>query len=452
MKDSIRSWSCAALASLMLLAPVAARATLASAASEAATWLELVQNADGSWGPSPHVKPLYTSEAVLALRAYGRRGHAYQRGVAWLESRAMTSVDSRARRIVALVPHGDDVSRDQNRLAASFSSDGFYGNGWGLGGPHVAAPLDTGLALQAIGALGVPPALLSSAAAGVNFLIASQVAGAGWKGALAAANAASDPVTTAVVLRGYAAVRGPIGNHASSGNTAQSYLLATVVSGSVALHKAQAALAVLRWTPGTASADSWLNQLDTTQGVNGSWGQDPYATAVALHALAARLGTDSAALQQVVVIQDLGLRAAINLALGKNRVDAITRREMQSLTTLQANGFGIQSLAGIQEAINLTTINLNGNSIADLTPLNALPNLTTVVLAGLCDLDADGRISLRDAQRTLRAAALRTTLSPSELTVADVHPISTPDGVVSLADAAAVLRAAAGWSVPACQD
>jgi hypothetical protein len=450
-----RSWIRAAILSVSILLPSAAQATLSGSAAEAVVWLEAVQNRDGSWGKTPDVRAAFTSEAVVALRAYGRNGPVYRRGVAWLASRAMTSNDARARRIVSTVARGDNVSADQARIQAAYSTDGFSASGsasgWGLNGDQGPSALDTGLVLQAYGALGVPAPVLSNATQAVSFLTGSQVANAGWKGAIALENAASDPVTTAVVLRGYAAVRAQIAGVTTSGGLARSYLIALPVASLSALQKAQVALALVRWTvPVNTDADTLLNNLDITQAADGSWGQDPYTTAIALHALAARLGLDVPALQVVVTIPDLALRAAINLALGKNRLDLITVRDLQSLTSLDANGFGIQSLQGIQGAINLASISLLGNNITDLSPLSGISGLT-IINDGLCDVDADGQITVHDAQRTLRASTGHLTLTPAELDAADVQP-AVPDGIVRSADSLAVLRAAAGFPVPACVD
>ena len=149
-------------------------------------------------------------------------------------------------------------------------------------------------------------------------------------------------------------------------------------------------------------------------------------------------------------IPDLGLRLALNVALGKNLIDAITRGEMLTLVDLDASGFGIEDLTGIEEAQNLESINLLGNGIADFTLLEALPNLTTIIIADACDVNGDGAIGAADAQIILQAIVNNTTLTAAEMFAADVAPPGAPDGILTAADAVPVLRAAAGYSVTAC--
>jgi hypothetical protein len=436
---------------LLLIPGARAAAAPEDAAASAAAWLEAQQNADGSWGTTPALRGLATSEAVIALRAHGLRRAAYFRGVAWLENHAASSNDYRARRVVALLPHGDDVSEDQQFLVDHHSLANAYGEGWGLSGVYSGSALDTALALQAFAALGVPAAVQQDVVDGVTLLVNLQSLGSddGWPATLGA-NGAGDPVVSAVVLRAFAALVGYVTGQEASGDLAETWLLGAVTTADSPLAQAQAALAVLRWSPGTTSADTWLTSLEGLQEGSGSWQNDPYVTAVALQALAARLGTDAPSMQQAIFIPDLGLRAALNLALGKNRVDAVTRGEMLTLTDLDASDFGIEDLTGIEEAVNLVSIDLLGNQIADLTPLDSLPNLTKAIVASACDVNADGLIQLADAQRILSAVANNTPLPPTEMGSADVAPPGAPDGLLRVTDAVAVLHAAAGHAVPAC--
>ena len=99
---------------------------------------------------------------------------------------------------------------------------------------------------------------------------------------------------------------------------------------------------------------------------------------------------------QTVHIPDPGLRAALELALGKEAGDDITRADMESLESLQAsrcrfirlkdtNNWGIPSrwicespndtfgpaikkLTGLEYATNLTELHLGRNQISDVSP------------------------------------------------------------------------------------
>ena len=59
---------------------------------------------------------------------------------------------------------------------------------------------------------------------------------------------------------------------------------------------------------------------------------------------------------------------------------SITVAQMDSLTTLNASGRGIQSLAGLDYATNLDTLNLGNNKISDVSPLSYLTSLTSLNL------------------------------------------------------------------------
>ncbi len=78
---------------------------------------------------------------------------------------------------------------------------------------------------------------------------------------------------------------------------------------------------------------------------------------------------------QTVYIPDSRLRAALELALGKQAGADITQTEMASLESLDAFDSGIRSIKGIEYAINLTQLHLGRNRIADVSPLENLTNL-----------------------------------------------------------------------------
>ena len=83
-----------------------------------------------------------------------------------------------------------------------------------------------------------------------------------------------------------------------------------------------------------------------------------------------------------VNIPDANLRAVIADSLGKARDEAITRKEMASLTHLEIQDANISDLTGMEFATNLTFLWLTGNAITDLSALCDLTNLTGLVLFG----------------------------------------------------------------------
>ena len=81
-----------------------------------------------------------------------------------------------------------------------------------------------------------------------------------------------------------------------------------------------------------------------------------------------------------VYIPDTNLRAAITETLGKAPNAPITDEDMKKMTTLFADGKGIQDLTGLEYATNLERIELRRNAISDLTPLAGLIKLNNIKL------------------------------------------------------------------------
>ena len=89
---------------------------------------------------------------------------------------------------------------------------------------------------------------------------------------------------------------------------------------------------------------------------------------------------------QVVDIPDPNLRAAIEDALGHNRVTQQTVRRLQQL---DAGNRGIFDLTGLEHATRLTHLYVQGNPIASLAPISNLKQLTNLNI-GHCSLsDSD---------------------------------------------------------------
>ena len=91
---------------------------------------------------------------------------------------------------------------------------------------------------------------------------------------------------------------------------------------------------------------------------------------------------DADSTQTYVTFADSSLERAVGEALVAAFIfpqvparGSITVANMRRLTTLDASGRGITSLAGLDYATNLDTLNLRENSITDVSPLSSLTNL-----------------------------------------------------------------------------
>ena len=357
---------------IALLCAMSAPASAASSvyllpANSAALWLETHQNDDGSWGTVADLRLLDTVEAVLALRAVGRRSAAYFSGIAWLENHATASVDFAARRVLGLSEHGDNLAADLAYLRGARST-----HGWGLTGVYLESPIDSAIALLAASSS-------TDAGASVSYLKRAQlslgVANSGWP---LAQSDTSDAISTALVVHALL-------NHGepATGMTIQnavSTLNALVGPASAPTVQALTAMALLR---AGSNATVLLNALISLQSsVDGSINGNVYSTALALRSFATAMGSDAAAQATQVNITDPSLRAAVNLALGRNRMDAIDRAELARLTSLNAAGLGINNLTGLEYAVNLKMLDLRNNNITSTAPLAALSALSNLSLSG----------------------------------------------------------------------
>ena len=126
-------------------------------------------------------------------------------------------------------------------------------------------------------------------------------------------------------------------------------------------------------------------------------------------------------------LPDPGLRRAVEQALGKTP-GSVTEAALRGLTSLNADSFGVASLAGLEAALNLEWLTLSGNAPAaggeplDLSPLAGLPSLTYL------DLSDN---ALVDVSALSRLTGLRTLLLGGNA-VRDLSPLSGLTGLEAL--------------------
>ncbi|HEY4213699.1 MAG TPA: hypothetical protein VGM84_19630 [Steroidobacteraceae bacterium] len=341
-------------------------------AKRASDWLIAnMASSDGSWGGAgDELIYLQTSEAVLALGALNRRSFEYNAGITWLENHPPANVDYNARRVLALQANGNNVSADIAALLTAQNVTAPGNSGWGLSKAYQGSPIDTALTLQAYKLVGVN----TNVASALAYLKSCQLTGAD-KGWPIAQEATSDPVTTAQVLLALIAYRSGDATLATPIANGMAALASKVTTGSPVHWKALAALTYLRDNPASSQAVTLLSNLITTQGIDGSWGGDVHATALAARAFAAAMGRDRSADLQAVVMLDSKLRAAINQALNRNALDALNRGEIAQLTSLNIAGQGISDLTGLEFATNLTQLDARNNNIASFAPVEGLTGL-----------------------------------------------------------------------------
>ena len=353
------------------------------------SWLSQQANpVDGSWGANDLLKYTETSEAVLALAAVNQQGPGYYSGISWLSNHTPSNQDAAARRVLALSVVGASLLPDVQELEAGQKVSVADNNGWGLSSLYEGSPLDTALVLQALNTQsGFDPTQA------IGYLAGAQLSG-GDSGWAVGQEDASDPFTTAEVIMSLMPYNGSNSTAATAISAGLTALNAKVTASSSVPQIAITILADLRYSASSSAAAALLPALVAQQAGDGSWGGDPYATALALRALAAATGKDAAAQKQVVSIPDYNLRSAINKALGHSALDVITVGELQQQTSLSLAGRNISDLTGLEYATNLTYLDVSDNPISSYAPLSGLTQLT-VVYNG--DVDGDGKFTLADS-------------------------------------------------------
>jgi hypothetical protein len=245
------------------------------------------QDADGGWS-SPRVRRSQTTAEVLrAFQDLGTVTPVRTTASAFLSGTEADDIDDLARRIEALAFEGQDVTPLVSELLASVASDG----GWGLASNFSSDALDTALALTAI----APRSGVDDAARrGLGALLQARSAG-GWACisgedsevfcSAQVLSALSKYQTRFFVSQALSDGRAFLGSRrnadGSYGPAGEDSIFNT-------------SLAALAWA---ASGPVGLERLPTisfleaNQGADGSWGGDPYQTALALRALKVLLST-----------------------------------------------------------------------------------------------------------------------------------------------------------------
>lgn len=291
---------------------------VASARNNALAWLITQQLTDGSWRGSAGLEFQATGSAVEALATAGMRSSAtFGKGISWLGNHEPASVDSEARKIMALVTAPIETVEDVRRLLAKQNR---YA-AWGAYAGHATSFPDTPLALSAIRLSGAsfPGDLDQRRVAIFCQIIPARRGSAGWayqqpvtqlEPSLAQASAALPTALTILELNASKALIGP-GPFACSGSTGT---LQAAIDGALAwlLTKrnpdggfgdtgtSEALLsAVVHRTlkslpaPPQPATDGVLDYLIAQQRPDGSWQGDAFVTAAVLQAFPSVTLTDT---------------------------------------------------------------------------------------------------------------------------------------------------------------
>ena len=121
-------------------------------------------------------------------------------------------------------------------------------------------------------------------------------------------------------------------------------------------------------------------------------------------------------------IPDPNIRIAIRRALGLAVDEDFSKDSMLDLRRLNADGFGINDLTGLEYATNLIYAELNGNEIVDISPLNNLTRLRTL------NLGSNSIVDVSPLKDLLRLESL--TLANNS--IAEILPLSGLTNIITL--------------------
>ena len=248
----------------------------AAVVADALSWLRGRQSAEGFWQDLEPTRVRDTAAAVDVLRRLDPFFVGSAPAAAWLGAESSASTDSLARRLLGLRSLGGNVAPALlSALRALQNSDG----GWGLGIGYASDPLDTALALLALGSGD------ASYSSGSSYLALAQGVDGSWGNvaggagripatamALRALGSRATPAARSAAVDWLAARQNPDGGFGDSPSTSHdtAWVLATLLAHS----------ALDRVDAGRGSA-----YLTSRQSVEGSWDGSVHTTALAADAI-----------------------------------------------------------------------------------------------------------------------------------------------------------------------
>lgn len=254
----------------------------AAGVPEGIGWLSSQANANGSFGGATTSLATPVQSTAEALRAYQALGQQAQPpfnpALGFLNADTEVNTEFLVRKIVVNFLAGNDVSALVNTLVAHQNFEGGFGDQPG----YDSSVFDTAYALEALAIARYSAGQVVPDA--VGFLLSRQQANGGF----AIGGNDTSVFVTAQAMRALWHYRYQYSQVPAALNKARDYLLASRdASGSwgESFNTALSLLALVPYLPDTTAVTNSISSLQAAQLANGSWGDDPYTTALALQAL-----------------------------------------------------------------------------------------------------------------------------------------------------------------------
>ncbi len=142
--------------------------------AEGVAWLTANQTPDGSWSDNPRTTERDSTAAIRALSHFSGVDASLSDGCDWFLTADDAQTDYLARKIMAFLAHGRDVTAPISAIKGWQNSDG----GWGSANGYTSNAADTALSMLALSLAGESdPATVTPA---INYLLNSQQSDGGW--------------------------------------------------------------------------------------------------------------------------------------------------------------------------------------------------------------------------------------------------------------------------------
>lgn len=401
------------------------------------SWLLNKQDPSGFWGDLFRT-PVRDTCTVIDTLSYINATNStnYSNGIQWLLNSDATTIDYLSRIIFSLSMTGNVVQEDVTSLLSLRNTDG----GWGLDYGHRSDSLDTALALQALKAANYLDQNIISSALG--FLLSTQNPDGGWGFYPAAcATCQADPSNcymTALVtstLQQFA----PTTSLVKAINKATGYLVAQQngdggfgSSQSTIYETALAYIALVGVITDETILGKAANYLTSQQLADGSWLDDPYATALAVKALYLAANKPQpppppdkgTATGKVIDSSTNALLKAVSVTL-ESDAGINTMTDQAGTFTLANCPPGTQKLIFTLPGYTggSASLTITAGTIVDLGTIPLAPNPTTGMVKGLVTESATGMpLAGVVIDMTGSATATTTTAADGTFSFIDVTP------------------------------
>jgi len=470
-------------------------------------WLTTNQNSDGRWKSLGGMEVQPTAAAIEAMTNAGmKRGAVYGKAVAWLGNADAPSVDSLARKIIALKGAGINETSDLDRIL-SWKNDPLLAT-WGAYDKFGTSYPDTPLALSAIRIGQYTYANQTNNLGNAVYcrILAAQRFDGSWPYMQPTDTTPANILTgeilpTAYTLLELQAISTATGWDVSTCNGVSRSLLTAINNGvtwiltkriladngfggngqSTILETVLAYQVLNLLQPTNSATGAALDYLIARQDVAGSWQNDPMLTALALKAFPATVMTDT---------DNDGVPDAVELLMGKNPTVADNRnlagangQSVAGLTTplalannaylnqffsfpLTASGGTTPYTWTITTGTLPTGLTLSSGGLISGTPTNVgsfsfTYTVTDVIKASSTtigqivilraplapadgNLNGDSIVDAGDVALAERFALGLAVPTATQMARGDVAPAGNPDGVIDALDVASIHRKALG--------